>query len=395
MILTMLILGGGRKMKIEKLDISGIGGIKQLSLTFNPRLNVICGENGVGKTTILNIIADVFVYDEQVIKRNAEVREGRYTAKFSEFTENKTVVDFYPQEKEKSVAHLKDAKFIMNLQVDREIKYSKLSAIPSDIQYADFQIANQASLGISSKEIKGWFVNRCLFSKQEKGFTKVMRKNLEEAQKAFGILDGTTKFDYIDPRSNDIILRTAKGEIFFEYLSSGYKTCIFIILGILKEIEYRFKDLSHSDFEGIILIDEVDMHLHPIWQAKLLKALKIIFKSAQIIVTTHSPSILQSIERDEIIAIALDGNGNTELKELKLGEYGLQGWTLEEILNDVMGMPSTTSELYSNTIRDFDKAMEDENIQEIKKNYEILNKMLHPNSTLRRLLQIQMAGMEE
>ena len=63
MISTMLILGGGQKMKIEKLDISGIGGIKQLSLTFNPRLNVICGENGVGKTTILNIIADAFVYN--------------------------------------------------------------------------------------------------------------------------------------------------------------------------------------------------------------------------------------------------------------------------------------------------------------------------------------------
>lgn len=39
--------------------------------------------------------------------------------------------------------------------------------------------------------------------------------------------------------------------------------------------------------------------------------------------------------------------------------------------------------------------MMDENIPEIKKNYAILDKMLHPNSTLRRLLQIQMAGMEE
>ena len=343
-------------MKIEKLDISGIGGIKQLSLTFNPRLNVICGENGVGKTTILNIIADAFVYNEKIIKRNAEVQEGKYIARFSEFTENRKVVDFLPHEKKESVTHLKDAKFVMNFQANREIKYSGLSAIPSDMQYADYQIGNQASLGISSKEIKGWFVNRCLFSKQEKGFTNAMKKNLEEAQKAFGILDGTTRFDYIDPHTNDIMLETTKGTVFFEYLSSGYKTCIYIILGILKEIEYRFKDLSHSDFEGIILIDEVDMHLHPLWQAKLLKTLKSIFESAQIIVTTHSPSILQCIEKDEIIAIALDENGNTKLKELKLGEYGLQGWTLEEILKDVMGMPSTTSDVYASTIKAFDKA---------------------------------------
>ena len=62
---------------------------------------------------------------------------------------------------------------------------------------------------------------------------------------------------------------------------------------------------------------------------------------------------------------------------------------------NIMGMPSTTSDVYASTIKAFDKAMMDENIPEIKKNYAILDKMLHPNSTLRRLLQIQMAGMEE
>ena len=115
----------------------------------------------------------------------------------------------------------------------------------------------------------------------------------------------------------------------------------------------------------------------------------------QFIVTTHSPSVLQTLDRNEIISLGQNSDGDTIVNELNLGEYGLQGWTLEEILQDVMGMPSTTSELYKNTIENFDKAMDDDNIVEIKRNYEILNKMLHPKNTLRKLLQIQMAGLEE
>lgn len=382
-------------MKIEKLDINNIGGIKKLSLVFNTRLNVICGENGIGKSTILNIIADTFAYNKRVVKRNAMVEEGNYRAKFSDFEVNNIIKDFDPYSTTDSVSHMNDAVYLMNFQVDREIKYSKLSAIPGDPSRQSYQIANLASLGITPDEIKGWFVNRCLYSKQENGFTSTMRKNLSIAKEAFDILDKTTTFNYIDPHTNDIILHTTKGDVYFEYLSSGYKTSIYIILGLLKEIEYRFQELSYDMFDGIILIDEIDMHLHPLWQDKLLQALKNMFKSAQIIATTHSPSILQNIEKEEIIALTTDEVGNTVCKELNLGEYGLQGWTLEEILKDVMGMPSTTSKLYTATINAFDQAMMDEDIVNIKKYYEILDKMLHPDSVLRKLLQIQMAGMEE
>jgi len=192
------------------------------------------------------------------------------------------------------------------------------------------------------------------------------------------------------------MVETPSGDIYFEYLSSGYKTCIYIVLGIIKEIEYRFKDpcIEADKFDGVILIDEIDLHLHPTWQAKLIKSLKIVFPMAQIIATTHSPSILQCLEKDEIIALDIDGEHNVYQKDLQLGEYGLQGWTLEEILTDVMGMPSTTSDLYEKTIEAFDKAMEEEDIQGIKENYAQLDKMLHPKSTLRKLLKIQMAGME-
>lgn len=65
-------------MKINNLMIDGVGGIRNLELSFNDGFNVICGANGVGKTTILNTVADAFSDSGELLKRNSMVAEGKY-----------------------------------------------------------------------------------------------------------------------------------------------------------------------------------------------------------------------------------------------------------------------------------------------------------------------------
>ncbi|MEK5761019.1 AAA family ATPase, partial [Acinetobacter variabilis] len=67
--------------------------------------------------------------------------------------------------------------------------------------------------------------------------------------------------------------------MFYEYLSSGFKSIISILFGIIKDIELRFKEpyCNAKDFDGIILIDEVELHLHPEWQEKASSILKKVF----------------------------------------------------------------------------------------------------------------------
>jgi predicted ATP-dependent endonuclease of OLD family len=58
-------------MRIDKLKIEGVGGIKSLDLSFNDRMNLLCGPNGIGKTTILESIAHIFSNgDTNILKRN-------------------------------------------------------------------------------------------------------------------------------------------------------------------------------------------------------------------------------------------------------------------------------------------------------------------------------------
>lgn len=394
------IVGNGEaSMKIESMTINNICGIKHLNLTFNDHLNLICGENGVGKTTILKSISYYFIEgNKSYIKKHYGAEKGSVDLCFTKnINYHYEVTDFIPGNIQRHTSDLQFSNHLLYFPTSRTIKYEKINSVPvlqnidSDID-KNYHSTNLLLLG-AGNDIKKWYVNVYVFSKV--GSLNVhQQKNLELCNKIFGLLDESTSIETVDPNC-EILLRQKDKKIYFEMLSDGYKSCIIIIFGVIKEVEYRFPDIDAIDFNGIIMIDEIDLHLHPQWQKKLVKILKKIFPNAQIIATTHSPSILQTAKSKEIIPLYKDDNGDIHVKELHLGEYGLQGWTLEEIMKDVMGMKSTTSDLYAQTIKEFDNAMYEENAPLIKEKYETLCKMLHPKSTLRQLLKIQMAGMEE
>ena len=389
-------------MKIKRLIIDDIAGIKHLELLFNDSLNVICGANGIGKTTVLDIIADAFLTStNSKLKRNAKSKVGKYHIEIEsqEQVHSKTIeiTSFQPDSDDYTRGWYDGIKELLSFGINRDIKYTKLSAVASDPKREIYMMANIAKEGISADDIKNWFVNRYMFVDKKDSLSSEQIDNYNLAMQTFSILDSTVSFKTVNAQSFDIILDTHKGDIYFEYLSSGYKSCIYILLGIIKEIEFRYMDspIKVKDFNGVILVDEIDLHLHPIWQVRLISTLKIIFPNVQFILTTHSPSILQSLHLEEIIALGNDDNGHTIRKDLNLGMYGLQGWTLEEILKNIMEMPTTTSKLYQDTLNKFDEAMNNEHREGILEQYNLLKEMLHPENPLRRLLAIQVAQWED
>lgn len=390
-------------MRIKSLVVDGIGGIQHLELQFIDSMNVICGANGIGKTTILDIISDAFSFNiSSKLKRNALCEKGSYFISVSDIEnqileKTEDVEKFQPNTEVYRGGWQRYSNNLLYFGIDRNINYTKLESVTSDPERKDYIVGKMAVNGIQANDIKNWFVNRYLFVDKRGSLTNEQIENYKLAEKAFGVLDDTVNFKTVIARTYDIMLTTSKGDIYFEYLSSGYKSCIYIIFGIIKEIEYRTSErpVQANKFDGVVLIDEVDLHLHPIWQAGLIKALKAIFPYAQFILTTHSPSVLQILEKEEIIALGYNEKGDTYLKELNLGKYGLQGWTLEEILKYVMEMPATTSVLYQETLAKFDDAMNKEDKDLILQQYNILREMLHSCNPLQKLLAIQVAEWED
>lgn len=65
-----------------------------------------------------------------------------------------------------------------------------------------------------------------------------------------------------------------------------------------------------ADFTGLVLVDDIDLHIHPDWQTRLVPALKRAFPKLQFIVTTHSPLIIASLHPQEVIELDLDESGS-------------------------------------------------------------------------------------
>ena len=307
-----------------------------------------------------------------------------------------SINDFIPMSNTHIDGEYRKSKYLMSLKVTRTFNYMDLQSVSKDVDKPEYILYEEAKQGVNINEIKNWFVNRFLYSKHDNSLTNEQLENLELAKSCFKIIDENFSFNRVMASDNEIMVNTPNGEIYYEYLSSGFKSIISILFGIIKDIEFRFKTptIKAKDFDGIILIDELELHLHPIWQAKISNILKKVFPKVQFIVTTHSPHIIQNANPDEIIALKRDENGMVIRKEIPNNEFGFQGWTIEEVLLDIMGMEDTRTEIYKNSIEDFQNAIIDENYPLAKEEFDKLDKLLHPDNYLRKLLSFDLASIK-
>lgn len=387
-------------MKIKDIEIMNIGGISNILLTeINTQVNIICGENGVGKTNILDSIASCFSeFDKNIISKKSESNNGIVKINAIQNHEatpvhfNVKIDNFEPSASENyinNISYRDNKQFLLYLKTNREINYRKISSINSDPDVTHRSRNNTS--GINNEDIKEWLLNRILHSKHEKHLSETQLKNLELSKECFSILNPLYKYSRLDTK-NELFLETPTGEIYFEYLSSGFKSTIFILLGLIKEIDYRFEKnkIAAVDYDGLILIDEIELHLHPEWQGRICTILKIIFPKAQFFITTHSPHVVQTAAYGEVIALDRNSNGIVYQRPLPASEYGYQGWTIEEILDEVMGMPDLRTIKYNEIKNKFDDALDREDKLKAQNTYNELDKMLHPQYPLRPVFKMQL-----
>lgn len=390
-------------MKLKDLTISGVGGIKSLKVNFKPDMNIICGPNGIGKSTLLLAASLPFFYGVSIkVKKNIDVEQGSIHLVIEDenniFEQTIAITNHQPREVINFFEPVKYAKRkLVRFEVNRHFDYQALASINADKTLGDEDVSHQLNYGVNLNNIKDWFAKRVLFENVEPGYHNNILKNLELAKKCISILNPEFSFSRVDPASFDVFVNTPTGEIWYEYLSSGFKSCMSLMLGIMKEIELRFPQeyIYAPDFDGVILIDELELHLHPDWQARISDALTSTFPCAQFIVTTHSPHVVQNAKADQIIALCSEGNGSVTIRNTLDNGFGFSAWSIEEVLLDVMGMESTLSSKLQEQLNAFDKFVDEENFSEAQKIYDYLDNALHQNSVLRKSLKISLMSIRE
>lgn len=99
------------------------------------------------------------------------------------------------------------------------------------------------------------------------------------------------------------VLFKEKGTVLtFDQLSEGYKSILIFVSDLLFRLSLNASEGQKiNDLKGIVIVDEIDLHLHPKWQRVIIGKLRKLFPNIQFIFTTHSPTIIQGASDDAII----------------------------------------------------------------------------------------------
>lgn len=243
-----------------------------------------------------------------------------------------------------------------------------------------------------------WLLN--LFTAEKLGQTKAT-KDLNLAKKVLtsGILPDVFDINLKSQEKNNgfenfVEFKTDYGWIRLRDLGYGYQSMMAWVLDLVKRMVERYPKSTNPLAEpAIVLVDEIDLHLHPEWQRKIIAHLTKYFPNTQFIVTAHSPLIVQSAENVNLVMLKKQGD-YVKIEQRPTACY--QGWSVEDIMSELMmdNENHIYSDVYNRLWEDFANGIEDDNYPKAKKAYNELMRLLPPHSSQRKILEIQMTALK-
>lgn len=338
-------------MRLEQVVISNFKGIEECTIELEDGFNLLLGDNGYGKTSILEAIS---VGLGGYIAGIADVSARNFTKEEIRVILEKTGDGSFNRRYKTPVsvkcrAVVEDEKFEWTRKKS-SIKASRTTVEPRAICRKAEKMSNEekhilpilsyqstarmwmqrrdAAENIFAKEFyrtvgyEGCLIeasNNKMLMKWIRYMEKIEWKRKEAVGEYTGVKNALCKFmqemieekvlsfEY-DDQSGELIFKTEKECLPIRALSAGYQSLIWMVLDIAYRMALLNPDLLEniSETPGVVLIDELDMHLHPKWQWNIVSALMKTFPNVQFIAATHSPIIIASCKEEHLIKIRVD-----------------------------------------------------------------------------------------
>lgn len=305
-------------LKIQSLYIENFKAFKQFKMEFNDSLTVIVGQNGTGKTTIMEVIFNMlsgnieyfnnyldFSYIECEIKIDDILDRLKYQK-----TNNQ--IEIFLNDKVISQEELKNKYKIIYLPTESTFENKKLEGIKKLEDKEDSIILDSKTM---SDELKQFLLNQYFMDLSDfKNGEEKSAIRIDNFKRLYNNFFEDKEFVKINVENFEPIFRLKENgkEILIEDLSAGEKQIFFRGGSLLQNI----KDNT------IVLIDEPEISLHPEWQQKILDFYKNINNDNQFIFATHSPQIVSCCKREEIIVLIKEQDKIIKKENIK-ETYGL------------------------------------------------------------------------
>ncbi len=393
-------------MKISELKLKNYKGLYDIELIFpEQNLLVIIGENGAGKSTILealNKLLSELDYNLNGNKRkhltideiniNSDETECKISIlhkqknsliwKFHRSKEinTKSTVKYYADKNEFLGVQplITKENFIKKLQVS----YGKINIKERNPIYLYFK----ADYIPIADDFIQWYKDLVLFESyldsSNKHFEYSLKEAVEYAIKKFtGITITATiadNFKTIKP-----VFQKNGDNLEFSHLSDGEKRVIDIVGKIVSYFVTSFKSSRKKllDFTGIVLIDEIEQHLHPIWQRNIIHELIKTFPKVQFIITTHSPQVITNVTKESVMIM-----DNFKFKDDIPHTLGRD---TNSVLYDLFRL-TKRPELFQQKINLIYELLDDEKVEKAKEKLDSLTNDLGENDIEIKRIQTQL-----
>ena len=412
---------------MKKITLNNYRCFENLPLEFSDKVNLLIGDNASGKTTIIRAISTALssffagFSDENTRFTGLEKDDFRIVrAQETLANESPIHVKFEWLGKEGELV-LNSAKGRTLQEPLKELKKlgselykgmfqdgKQIKALPMFTSFSTADIHKPRRFGsdifkkYEHKPSFGYF--ECF---QGDGFMKywtlrllVLREGRTGELEVEGVLNALKKA--LGPEGCNIItdvdIRPIQGKIYYilsdnretdtDNLSDGYRRLINIVL----DLSFRCMLLNKGIYgleacaktEGTVLIDEIDLHLHPTLQAVVMKGLQNAFPNIQFIITSHAPMIMSSIpfeEGNKIIKLTYSESNGYEANETKL--FGMDAST---IIETELNIPSRDANVQSSLDEIFD-LIDEEDIESAKAKLNVMKSKF--NGTLPELAKAE------
>lgn len=406
-------------MHLQRIKLTNFRGFDTFEMTLDSKATILVGRNGSGKSSLLNAIEVSTSYlVAQILGRGdygieLGLDDMRVNAKEGEITTIWNQPDFEQSVRFRATrdgdlelewvfqgTRLQEPPLCVAFRIDRA--RSKIDKTRGDSTRASLKTKKPAwDDGINRdfhqfEHLLLWFREREDFENQE----RVQRKDFEFRDPALdcirrsaaSVLGEGYGFPRID-RSNGIrfVLQKNELELSAEQLSDGERGLLVIAATIARRLfllDPKAEDpLSVS---ALILIDELELHLHPTWQREILPRLQSTFPKAQFVVSTHSAPVLSKVESHQVRILE-------DFRAYEVNEH-VYGRDANALLCDVLGVAERPEEIRTK-IGEISVLLDDNRLDEASKKLSELENIVGPTDSevvrIRMMLDFLKRGDDE
>ena len=376
-----------RTFQISRISLTNIGPFREVSLDVRGGWTMLIGNNGCGKSTILKALAlGLCGDDEQAVQfgrrlLNSRAQSGcielqvgaaRYRTDLVREGERVRVVS-------RHLTPLQHGTWVaLGFPPIRGVSVHAPRGPAADGSstpvVGDLLPLLGGSIDSRIDNLKQWIVNLDVRASGGQGASARQAARAAELLRAFfemlKELTPGAPFEYkgVDRSTWEVLVETRDGLVPLDLLSQGMSSILGWAGTLLQRMYEIHGDAEHPEQQpALLLLDEIDAHLHPRWQQKLMPILRKRFPGLQVLATTHSPLVVAGLAKQEMVTLRRTREGIL----VEEAPWDLKGWRVDQIL---------TSPVF-----ELEGARDEETVNKVARYTELVSKLDHTPEEQREL----------